>query len=148
LRLPALESFSHKLFRLTFGKPVSQVPFGSLRKLSLAVFKVMKSMPAKDFRILANLSGILPLLQFAKNYRGLLLVRRRFGSRLYAYLYHTVTRGRALPIVIGSAPMLYLEKSYFSDITSHLHTALAVRWRLEGRQLPGSESTAVAKRLN
>jgi hypothetical protein len=40
----------------------------------------MKALPAEDFRILANLPGVLPLLRFAKNIGGLLLERRRFSS--------------------------------------------------------------------
>ncbi len=38
-------------------------------------------LPAGSFRGLANPPGILPLLRFAKNDGGLLLARRRFGSR-------------------------------------------------------------------
>ncbi len=68
LRLPALESFSRKLSRLAFGKPVSEVPFRFSYKLTLASFTSMKALPEYGFKVLANLLGFLTSLRFAKNY--------------------------------------------------------------------------------
>ena len=68
LRLPALESFSRKLSKLAFGKPVSEVPFRFSYKLTLASFKSMKALPEYGFKVLANLLGFLTSLRFAKNY--------------------------------------------------------------------------------